>query len=221
MKKTLVPFFATALLLAMVSTAGALNYSFTGTFETDDEVQLFDFTVGEQSDNVILRSWSYAGGTNAAGEEIPDGGLDPILALFNSSGLLIDQNDDGYGHVPYDQTTGLDWDTYLKVDLAPGDYTVAVMQYDNFAAGPYLSDGFLQDGEGNFTGGWNGIAGGSFIDDAGNQRTNAWAFDILNVQEAAMVDPETPTNESPEPATIFLLACGVIGLAGFRKKIKK
>ncbi len=204
----------------MVGTAGALNYSFTGTFEIDDDVQLFNFSVGEQSDNVILRTWSYAGGINAAGDAIPDGGLDPILALFDSSGLFIDQNDDGYGYVPFDQTTGLDWDTYLKVDLAPGDYTVAVMQYDNFAIGPYLSDGFMQDGMGNFTGEWQEVAGGSFIDDSGDQRTNAWAFDILNVQEAAMVD-QPPTNESPEPATMILLSFGLVALAGFRRKFKK
>ncbi len=220
MRTFLTALCTTALFLVMVGTAGALNYSFTGTFEIDDDVQLFNFSVGEQSDNVILRTWSYAGGINAAGDAIPDGGLDPILALFDSSGLFIDQNDDGYGYVPFDQTTGLDWDTYLKVDLAPGDYTVAVMQYDNFAIGPYLSDGFMQDGMGNFTGEWQEVAGGSFIDDSGDQRTNAWAFDILNVQEAAMVD-QPPTNESPEPATMILLSFGLVALAGFRRKFKK
>lgn len=220
MRTFLTALCTTALFLVMVGTAGALNYSFTGTFEIDDDVQLFNFSVGEQSDNVILRTWSYAGGINAAGDAIPDGGLDPILALFDSSGLFIDQNDDGYGYVPFDQTTGLDWDTYLKVDLAPGDYTVAVMQYDNFAIGPYLSDGFIQDGMGNFTGEWQEVAGGSFIDDSGDQRTNAWAFDILNVQEAAMVD-QPPTNESPEPATMILLSFGLVALAGFRRKFKK
>jgi hypothetical protein len=66
----------------------------TGSFTNDNDVQLFNFSVGMTS-NVTLRTYSYAGGTNAAGTVISRGGFDPILALFSSAGALIGQNDDG------------------------------------------------------------------------------------------------------------------------------
>src|SRR5688572_11867502 len=74
--------------------AQAANFSFTGNLSDPNQELLFNFDVGVAS-TVTLRTYSYAGGTNAAGQVIPGGGFDPILALFNSSGLLINQNDDG------------------------------------------------------------------------------------------------------------------------------
>src|SRR5262245_35968039 len=90
---------AFAAILACTNPAKADNFSFTGSFAVDNDVQLFNFSVMAPS-NVTLRTWSYAGGTNAAGQLIAAGGFDPILALFDSSGALIDQNDDGVGVAP-------------------------------------------------------------------------------------------------------------------------
>src|ERR1051325_2516446 len=82
--------------LAGITVAALLvGASFAGNFVHDDDVQQFNFTVGAASPNVILRAWSYAGGVNAAGQVIQRGGFDTILALFNSAGTLIGQNDDG------------------------------------------------------------------------------------------------------------------------------
>src|SRR3982751_233206 len=117
------------------SLASAANFSFQGSLTRDDQVQLFTFSVGSAS-TVTLRTWSYAGGVNAAGTTIARGGFDPILALFNSSGALINENDDGDSNVPADSVTGSNFDTYLQSVLNPGTYTVSVMQYDNFANGP-------------------------------------------------------------------------------------
>src|SRR5215813_13417684 len=127
-------------MVAGISVAHADNFSFTGNFTQDDNVQLFNFTVGALS-TVTLRTVSYAGGTNSAGTVISRGGFDPILALFNATtGALFGQNDDGTG-VPTD-ITGVAFDTLLTTSLAAGNYTVAVMQFDNFAVGPNLSNGF-------------------------------------------------------------------------------
>ncbi len=213
---TLPPALAACLMMAGTAQA-AQDFSFTGYFVQDDNVQLFDFSVGALS-NVTLRTWSYAGGVNAAGQAIDRGGFDPILALFDSSGALIDQNDDGAcGDVDADPMTGVCFDTYLSTMLDVGTYTVAVMQYDNFANGPNLADGFSRQGQGNFTAGW--CAAPMFCDVSGvppwDERSSHWAFDILNVEDA---NPG-PGPGVPEPATWAMLIAGfgMVGAASRRR----
>jgi hypothetical protein len=182
--------------LATLTPAQAADISFTGTLADANEVLLFNFNVSVDS-TVTLLTHSYAGGINAAGQAIAQGGFDPILALFDSTGALIGQNDDGgAGAVPADPVTGANFDTYLQVLLAPGAYTVSVMTFANFANGPNLSDGFT--------------GGGSFTDVTGDQRTNAWAFDVLNVDAATQV--------VPEPATVALFGAGLLGLGVARRR---
>ncbi len=188
----------------------AANFSFTGSFTQDDNVQLITFNVGAPS-TVTLRSWSYAGGVNAAGATIARGGFDTILALFDSSGALIDQNDDGGVNVDPDSVTGARFDTFLTSALVAGTYTVSVMQYNNFAIGPNISNGFGRDGDGNFTAGSGGCTASQFCDVGGSARTGNWAFDVLNVEAAA----ETP--RVPEPSSVALFLTGAAAIF-FRRK---
>jgi len=197
---------------AMAPTANANNFSFTGNFTQDDNVQFFSVTVGVTS-NVTFRTWSYAGGVNAAGQTIASDGFDPILAVFDSTGLLIGQNDDGgCGLVAADPETGQCYDTYFTASLGPGTYTVSVMQYNNFANGPNLSNGFSQQGQGNFTGPDFCGTTGPFWDVTCDQNDGHWAFDALNVGNVTT---------TPEPASLALLGSGVLGLVGvLRRKLK-
>src|SRR3954449_4659978 len=128
----LFPMKALGLGILAASLASAANFSFQGSLTRDDQVQLFTFSVGSAS-TVTLRTWSYAGGVNAAGATIARGGFDPILALFDSTGARINQNDDGNSNVPADSVTTAHFDTFLQSVLGPGVYTVSVMEYDNFA----------------------------------------------------------------------------------------
>lgn len=140
--------------------------SFVGSLITPNDVLVFDFTLDEAG-SVILRTYSYAGGTNAAGQEMPSGGFDPILALFDGLGNLIDQNDDGgSANVPADPDTGSFYDTYLESELDAGDYQVAVTVFSNFAVGPTIDDGFQSNN------------GDSFFD-----RTPNFAFDVLGADQ--------------------------------------
>lgn len=194
-------------LCGIMASANATNFSFNGQFEHDNDVQLFTFVVGTES-VVSLRSWSYAGGVNAAGQTIAQGGFDPILALFDASGTKIGEQDDaGCGAVAADRVTGSCWDTFFTTTLAAGSYTASVQQYDNFATGS-LATGFVKDGVQyqNFRNG--------YVDARGDTRNALWAFDVLNVSAAAL----PPSSDVPEPASLALLGAGLLGMAGLRRR---
>ena len=170
--------------MALAAPAAAADYSYTGTLSDPNQVLQFNFTVGTASD-VTLQSYSYSGGTMADGTVIGAGGFDPILALFDGSGNLIGQDDD----------SGPGYDVWLSRLLQPGNYTVSVMAYSNFAVGPNLSNGFQN------TGSFGG-------------RTQSWAFDVLGV------DTATQVGAVPEPATwaMMLMGFGATGFAMRRRK---
>jgi hypothetical protein len=196
-----------ALILFLVCLgAGAANFSFTGNFDRDDDVQLFRFAVEGSSLNLVtLLTLSYAGGLNSTGVVVPPSGFDPVIALFDGAGALIAESDDGSNAV--DPATGLSLDAFLEIGIPAGGYFIALTQSPNFALGPSLADGFELAGISDFAGG--------FVDAFGNQRDGDWALDILNVASAAAVAAV------PVPGTLWLLAVSLPGLALWRRTTSK
>ncbi len=185
------------------------NLTLEGDFTADDNAQLFSFSVLSPA-AIDIRSFGYAGGTTSTGTTAPSGGFDTILTLFSSSGVFIDDNDEGAG-VATDPATGLAADARIRTNLNAGSYILALTQYDNFSIGN-LADGFTEIGHPNFTADPSFATGGAcpgnmFRDisgTAGRCRTGNWALDFVNVTSATAV---------PEPGTTALFGAGLLGFA--------
>ena len=194
----------------LAGVASAASFSFSGTFTQDDQRQLFLFTA--PSSDVVMRTWSYAGGNDAAGDAIAPGGFNPVLSLFDATGgltassALVDSNDDGTGVVAADPATLNAYDSLLELTtlLAGHTYALVLTENDNFANGLTYGDGFSEDGNGNFTAA-NGCGGNPFCEGPGAQRNGSWAVDITGVGSAQATGV-------PEPAAFLL---GSLGLCAF------
>jgi hypothetical protein len=198
--KTFSSFIAISLFAGSV---GAADFSFTGNFTRNNQVQEFNFTVASTSD-VTLRTWSYAGGINAEGEIIARGGFDPIVSLFNAAtGDLIKYNDDE--HQIVDPVSGSAYDSFLTQSLAGGNYIATVTQFTSFPNSS-LADGFLGSSQGGV-----------------NPRDLHWALDILNTESASLGRSYTSSVVVvvPEPETYALLLAGLslIGLLRVRETL--
>lgn len=193
--------FTATVWLCWMGAAHATVLSHTGTFQQDDQRVIFSFT-NPGSGPISLRTWSFGGGTNAAGDSVASGGFAPVVSLFDSTDMLIGLAQAGAAACGgnSDPATGFCWDVLLDMTLPAGDYLAVLTQDDNLPFGPFLSDGFLHDGEGNFTGGFMLITG--------DPRDGHWALDIS-------LPGSSPI---PEPGTLALLGVGLLALARLRRR---
>jgi hypothetical protein len=194
---------AGALLFSILTARYAIasTVSYTGSFTSDDQVQLFDLTLPSTSD-VTLETLSYGGGVNANGQIIAGGGFEPLFSLFSGSGVFLGASGANGSCPPQnvDSATGLCADALLmQSGLAAGSYKVALTEFFNVANGPTLADGFLEQGAGNFTGATCGVPGASFLDETCAQRTSNYAVDISTSPSTSAV---------PEPASMWLILPG-------------
>ncbi|WNB74464.1 DVUA0089 family protein [Methylomonas koyamae] len=208
MKKTLCA-AALAASLSAAGTAAGADFDFSGSFANDNDVLRFNFTLGAPG-VVTLFTSSWLGG-----------GFDPIVSVWDSSGNQLAEQDDGFpGGSQVSNGTVFDYgefDSYLAVNLAAGDYLATLAQYDNFSVSTTLADGFLRDADPNFTAAFGCSNGrfceGSLLDSNNNpvepNRTAAWEFHIVNVDAAQAATV-------PEPPTLMLLGLSGLFMLGGR-----
>lgn len=210
-------FTAVAFALAALAAPGfAGQYSFTGNFSQDNDVQLFTFSLASAS-TVTLQTLGYggsadnAGGTNANGQVISAGGFESVMQIYASpSGVAagptflpgVPGPPNCAPLTPDPNRAGFCQDVFGQINLSAGDYIVSLTQWQNIPLGD-LSDGFNfvdSDPNPNFNSGFFGTGG--FPGD------NHWALDILFVDAAAQV---------PEPSYGWLAAAALLAGIGARK----
>ena len=205
--------------LSFTASAAPMDFDFSGTFTSDNDVVLLDFSVATDSTITIFSSsWLSPEAGN---------GFDPILAIWDSNGNLIEEQDDGdvagstvSNGVSYNHGV---WDSYFTTSLVAGSYQASITQFDNFAVSGSLADGFQRDDNPNFTfdfgfgGATQPLFNGVWNDDS-DPRTGAWEFHILNVDTAS--GPGPAPAPVPAPATLALFGLGLAGL-GWSRRTKR
>ncbi|NRF65386.1 PEP-CTERM sorting domain-containing protein [Aquincola sp. S2] len=174
---------ALALTLAtLAAPAAAAITSYQGRFDGDDDRFVIDFDLAAAT-RLSATTWSYAGGTNAAGDAVAAGGFVPVLALFEATeGLLRIVR--GSTHTcaqggSADPATGFCWDAMFDGLFAAGHYRLVLTQDGNEPLGTFFDDGFAQDGVPDYTGQlFAGQPGLHFVQVDGAQRDAHWALDI-------------------------------------------
>jgi hypothetical protein len=190
-------FLCVGLFCLIATTASADSFSFGGTFQTDNDVQLFTITVASPITATFL-TLSYGGAPSVAApaQTVPAGGFAPDLWLFDSTGTNVAEFSayDTSGEVN-DGVGGYldDYDTYF---LATGTYTLALTEFTNYPVDGYLIDGFADAG--------NPYC--DFCDSSSDQMDSNWSVDVLNVDSASEQLPSTGT---PEPGSLILLSSGL------------
>jgi hypothetical protein len=75
--------------------------SYTGTLMSPEDTYSLVFNVtGTTNETVTAQTWSFGGGTNAAGTVIAPGGFDPLLGFFSGTGDSATAVTDAFGN-PY------------------------------------------------------------------------------------------------------------------------
>lgn len=176
-------------LLSLPALARAETLSFEGRIPSSRAVVRIPITLANPLSGVVVWTDSYAGGER----------FDPITALWRD-GVLLGENDDRPGLMPgqswYD--SGLSFDT-----LEAGDYLITITNYNNFANGGSLADGFRFDDPLYPATNLNNCFGSE------NCPGNFWRVHLQD----GFVPPAVP-----EPAHALLLAAGTAVLAVVRRR---
>lgn len=189
------------LTVASWQTAEAATITRAGTFLQDDQFVSVPFLV-DQASWVWIETNSHV-----------RGGFYPSLAVFEKTGGMFPLVGLAYGNngVCGDGVTppasgvceDIRWDGFLQA----GEYIAFLTVFPNLAVGPTLADGFLLQGQGNFTSMFAFGEEGPFLDPDGNRRTGEW--DLLIRGDFV--------SEVPEPASGLLLVAG-LGLVWMRRR---
>jgi hypothetical protein len=194
----------------------------------------YDFVKGEWGDGQMLKS----------GDLFIDVTGDAYYADYTNANTA--GNKTVQGNFGYDYVLDMNFDnfTYDVYSLDASAYTITSFERDNQGSNPwryasggtYIKSGTfgyqtgLTDAQTGFLGGSHNMVSGidiSFLSkdipvDFVAHFTMACGNDnLIGKGQLAALPPPPPPTSTPEPATMFLLGSGLIGLAGLKKRFNK
>ena len=177
--------------LLVTGTSRADTFHFSGNFQVDDDLALLVIDVPVTAPLTVL-TLSFA-----------QGGFVPLLTLFDSQGELAQTGGPAAGCC----------DQRLTLADAKGHYTLVLSQLGNYP-GVRLADAFSNAGQAHFTAVYDPLQrpDATFIDQDSTQRSGFWAVDLSVAGTASAV---------PEPGAGWLLAAGLVGLAGLQLRPRR
>ena len=215
---------------------GTLSLSFTGTLDSPESIFVQSFSVSGSATPVLIQTWGFGGGTNAAGTLIAPGGFDPLIALFSgpeetasiySEGGVAAADADNLSNSPFSFVSncppaglvtigsgdGSDicGDDSMQVTLDPGTYTLVLTDanYVPFAVSPGAPDSvLLSDGFADFTGGAFQTC----------NTTSDGATTCADRTANFAVDIQGDVQVAPEPQTASLIGAALLAIFWARKK---
>jgi hypothetical protein len=130
----------TAATTGVTLVAPAYGASFTGSLTDADEIAALPFI--STGSELTFKSFSYNGGTNAAGTVIPAGGFSPLLTIFTPSGNYFNE---------YTAAEDLNFNITLPANVNNYQAVIsATGKFFDFPNTTNISQGF--DGSGDFFG---------------------------------------------------------------------
>jgi hypothetical protein len=191
-------------------------FSETGALSSPEDTFVMAINLATAGD-VMLQTYGFGGGTNAAGTVILSGGFDPFVGLFSGTGsaaVFINGNSDGLtnytpgcppaGTVTIGSIPGQCGDVNLQfTGLAAGTYTVLLSDGEYIPNAVFETTGFLGDGFTDLT----GAVFQTCVDQNDcNTDTANWALDITA--------PSGSVPSVPEPGAFGLAGLGLAFAAG-------
>jgi hypothetical protein len=205
---------------AGAASAGTISVSYLGMLPNPESYVLFDVTL-PGSGQIIVQTYGFGGGTNAANEVIPEGGFDPFVGPFSGTGptavfytgyadTLFGQDAPGCppaGTVTVGSVPNNCGDIGFGTNLDAGTYTVLLSDalylpaavFETGPPTPALGDGF------------DDLSAGVFPPCAAqndcNNDTGNWAIDVTFTEGGTISEQQVLT---PEPSSIWLCGGGIV-----------
>lgn len=225
---------STICVLSAIASGQVSSLSYTGTLANPQSAFQVTFTLSA-SDTVTFKTWGFGGGTNAAGQVIPAGGFDPLIALFTGPAATAAIYVDGSGNpaADADNLSNSPWsyvancpasgtvaiganhdcgDDLMQVALPAGTYTLLLTDA-NYQPGAIYSGGGISQAFVDFTGGGAQFQTCDPVADACINPNGRYAVDIISTKASLRSKCDVNQDGNINATDVQLIISQALGVA--------